>query len=254
MRALVNHNLFPEGTTINPKDSVGNKQPIDTRLPSTSSNEGTTKTTPRFEGRLRDKDSWGNKTPADMEPINLTITDPSGTGAKYQVDQTQSTRLRYQSLTKNEGEPLYEGEPDAQPLVLSTYADVRAFLLSNDEASENEEDILGAGEAVDEDSQTVVVSTMLFNRITKDHWEKHEESAVHYANLKASINDYYDENIAHRDQADKLVEASMSSRDKSNTTISDLYKGINIITGLLKEINNVVKDDPAMNKKINKGT
>ncbi|GJY12426.1 hypothetical protein Tco_0381735 [Tanacetum coccineum] len=44
---------------------------------------------------------------------------PEGTGAKYKVDQTQSTRLRYQSLTKKEGEPSYEGEPDAQPLVLS---------------------------------------------------------------------------------------------------------------------------------------
>ncbi|GJY35385.1 hypothetical protein Tco_0420763 [Tanacetum coccineum] len=170
-----------------------------------------------------------------MEPINPTVADPLGTSVKYQVDQTQSTRLRYQSLTKNEGEPSYEGELDAQPLVLSTYADVRAFLLSNDEAQESEEDILGAGEEVDDDSQTV---------------DKHEEAAVHYANLKASINDYYNENIAHRDQTDKLVEASMSSLDKIRTTTNDLYKGLNIITDLLKDINNDVKDDPAMNKKI----
>ncbi|GJR83388.1 hypothetical protein Tco_0154173 [Tanacetum coccineum] len=47
--------------------------------------------------------------------------------------------------------------------------------------------------------------------ITKDHWEKHEEAAVHYVNLKASIE-------------------------------------------LLKEINNGVKDDPAMNKKILEAT
>ncbi|GKA74170.1 hypothetical protein Tco_0780472 [Tanacetum coccineum] len=72
-------------------------------------------------------------------------------GAKYQVDQTQSTRLRYQSLTENKGKPLHEGEMDTQPLVLSTYADVRAFLLSDDEAQESEEDILGAGEKIDED-------------------------------------------------------------------------------------------------------
>ncbi|GJZ18202.1 hypothetical protein Tco_0554325, partial [Tanacetum coccineum] len=84
----------------------GKKQPIDTGLPSTDSNEGTAKTTPRLEGPLGDKDLGGNKTPADMEPINPTIVDPLGIGAKYQ---------------------------------------------------ESEEDILGAGEEVDEDSQTAAV-------------------------------------------------------------------------------------------------
>nr|GEX17670.1 hypothetical protein [Tanacetum cinerariifolium] len=123
-----------ESTTIDPKDLVGSKQPIDMGLPFTISNEGMAKTTPRPEGSLGDKDSGGNKPPADMEPINPTVADPSGTSAKYQVDQTQSTRLRYQSLTKNEGKPSHEGELDTQPLVLSTYADVRAFLLSDDEA------------------------------------------------------------------------------------------------------------------------
>ncbi|GKF90345.1 hypothetical protein Tco_0264308, partial [Tanacetum coccineum] len=39
----------------------------------------------------------------------------------------------------------------------------------------------------------------------------HEEAAVHYANLKASIDDYYKENITHRDHTDKLVEATTKS-------------------------------------------
>ncbi|GJY05426.1 retrovirus-related pol polyprotein from transposon TNT 1-94, partial [Tanacetum coccineum] len=38
--------------------------------------------------------------------------------------------------------------------------------------------------------------------------------------------------------------------DPSGTGANDLYKGLNIITKLLKEINNVVKDDPVVNKKI----
>ncbi|GJZ06858.1 hypothetical protein Tco_0540651 [Tanacetum coccineum] len=190
---------------------------------------------------------------------------PERTGAKYQVDQTQSTRLRYQSLQENEGKPSHEGELDTQPIVLSTYADVRAFLLSDDES---DEDILGAGEEMDEKPQAAgitethhqspppkadkpqsshatsteasdtntssddilmkydntlplterqlvkylrKISKALFFRISEDNWEKHEEVAVNYANLKASIDDYYDKNIAHRDQSDKLVEASMSS-------------------------------------------
>ncbi|GKE31893.1 hypothetical protein Tco_1451215, partial [Tanacetum coccineum] len=92
---------------------------------------------------------------------------------------------------------------------------------------------------------------VLFNRITENQWERHEEAAISYADLKASIDQYYEENLAHRDQTDKLVEASMSSLDKSSTTISDLYKGLNVITQLLKDINNAIKDEHATNKKIN---
>ncbi|GJV13323.1 hypothetical protein Tco_1354864, partial [Tanacetum coccineum] len=119
-----------------PKDSGENIQPLDRDITSTTSDEGTAKTTPRPEGLLGDKDLGGNIPPADMEPIHLPVADLSGTGAKYHVDQTQSTRLRYQSLPENKGKPSHEGELDTQPIVLSTYADVRAFLLSNDESEE----------------------------------------------------------------------------------------------------------------------
>ncbi|GJU75135.1 retrovirus-related pol polyprotein from transposon TNT 1-94, partial [Tanacetum coccineum] len=231
------------------------------------------------------------KTP--MVPPNNLGPDLTG---KYQSNPKEShitvvkRILKYLKDTPTLGEPSYERESDVQPLVLSTYEDVRAFLLSDDEAHESEEDILGAGEeaykpqssialsteASDTDSSSDdilrkyndtlpltkrklvkylrKVSTVLFNRITEDHWEKHEEAAVHYANLKASIDDYYDENIAHRDQTDKMVEASMSSLDKIRTATSHLYKGMNIITDLLKDINNAVKDDLTMNKKISEAT
>nr|GFA50689.1 hypothetical protein [Tanacetum cinerariifolium] len=98
------------------------------------------------------------------------------------------------------------------------------------------------------------VSRVFFERIIEDQWEKHEDAVVHYVNLKASIDDYYNENIAHIDQIDKLMEASMSSLKKRNTTINDLYKGLEVITQLLKDITNSVKDDPATNKKIKKAS
>nr|GEZ28564.1 retrovirus-related Pol polyprotein from transposon TNT 1-94 [Tanacetum cinerariifolium] len=113
-------------------------------LTSTTFDEGTAKTTSRPKGSLGDKDSGGNTPSTDMKPIHPIVAGQSGIGAKYQVDQTQSTRLRYQSLPKNKGKPSHEGELDTQPLVLSTYADVRAFLLSDDEAQESKEDILRA--------------------------------------------------------------------------------------------------------------
>nr|GFA59059.1 hypothetical protein [Tanacetum cinerariifolium] len=90
----------------------------------------------------------GNKPPANMEPQNPTDADLLGTSAKYQEDHTQSSRLRYPSLIENEGEPLYEGEPNTQPMLLA-YADVGAILLSEDEAQESKEDILRAGEEMD---------------------------------------------------------------------------------------------------------
>ncbi|GJW79796.1 hypothetical protein Tco_0143771 [Tanacetum coccineum] len=174
-RVLSNPTQSPQAPYLVPKiqRDTYNSMPADKGLPSTTSNEGTAKTTPRLEGLLGDKDSEGNKTPADMEPIHPTVAGPSG-------------------------------------------SDVRAFLLSDDKAQESEEDILGAAKEADEDSQTAT--------------------------------------IQHQDHTDKLVEATMSSLDKSNTTISDLYKGLNIITKFLKEINNAVKDDIAINKKISEAT
>ncbi|GJY12432.1 retrovirus-related pol polyprotein from transposon TNT 1-94 [Tanacetum coccineum] len=122
-----------EGTVTYPKDSGGNIQPLDRDLTSTTSDEGTTKTTLRPEGSLGDKGLGGNKPPVDMEPINPTVANLSGTGVKYQVDQTQFTRLSYQSLNKNKGKTSSEVEPDIEPLQLQTFADepVRVEFMIN---------------------------------------------------------------------------------------------------------------------------
>ncbi|GKA84971.1 hypothetical protein Tco_0806625, partial [Tanacetum coccineum] len=150
------------------------------------------------------------------------------------------------------------------PTKTKTFTDIQAYLLSDDELDEesDEEEVLAAEDDMDEDIQallthpflTLSLSRVLFNKIAKKQWEHHKEAALSYADIMASIDQYYDENIAHRDQTDKLVEASMSSLDRSSTTISDLYKGMDVITKLLKDINNVVKDDPAANQKINEAT
>nr|GEV94718.1 hypothetical protein [Tanacetum cinerariifolium] len=146
---------LPESTPTHPKDSGGNKQPLDRELTSTNFDEATTKTTPFPEGSLWDKDSRGNIPPADMKPIHTPVADPSGSGAKYQVDETQSTRLRYRSLTKNKGNTSSEVEPDTEPLQLQTFADIQAFLLFEDELEKesDEEEVLAVGDVIDEDYQ-----------------------------------------------------------------------------------------------------
>nr|GEX09890.1 retrovirus-related Pol polyprotein from transposon TNT 1-94 [Tanacetum cinerariifolium] len=204
---------LPESTATHPKDSRGNKQPLDRDITFTTSDEGTAKTTLRPDGSLGDKDSEGNIPPADMEPIHIPVTDPSGTGAKYHVDETQSTRLSHDLKRFDNTLPLTERQ-------------LIKYLRK--------------------------MSRVLFNRITKKQLEQHEEALVSYADLKASIEEYYEENIVHRDQTDQLIASSMSSLDKNSSSISDLYKGLHVITELFKDINNDVKDDPAINKKIDK--
>nr|GEU50932.1 hypothetical protein [Tanacetum cinerariifolium] len=205
-------------------------------MTSITPNDGTTKTMSHPEGSSEGKDSGGNKPPTDIEPQNPTNADLSGTGAKYHEDQTQSSRLRYQSLTGNEGEPSYEGEPDTQPMLL-TYADVRAILIFEDEAQESEEDILGAGEEIDDNPQSAETQ----HRSFPPREDKPTSSTAPHTEAS---------DIDSLNQTDKLVEASMSSLKKSSTTINDLYKGLKVITQLLKDITNYVKDDPAINKKI----
>ncbi|GJU38132.1 hypothetical protein Tco_1186486 [Tanacetum coccineum] len=225
------------GTVPDPQDLERNIQLASTGLPSTL-DEGTCKSQPLPESSATPpKDLGGNVQPLDIDLTSMTFS--KGTA--------------------------------------KTTPHVRAFLLSNDEAQESEEDILGAGEETQDSSiaethhqspppqEDKPQSSHVPSTEASDTDSSSDNIIKKYDNilpltkrqlddLKASIDDYYDENIAHRDQTNKLVEASMSSLYKSSNTISYLYKGLNIITELLKEIKNAVKDDSVINKKINEAT
>ncbi|GJT79883.1 retrovirus-related pol polyprotein from transposon TNT 1-94 [Tanacetum coccineum] len=217
---------FLEGTATHPQDSRGNKQPLDRDITSMTSNEGMAKTTTHPEGSLRDKDSGGNIPPTHMEPTHTLVADPSGAGAKYQVDETQSTRLRYRSLTKNKGKTSSEVEPDTKPLKLQTYADDKEVRTPSPKQDQPEP-----------------------SHVQESASDSSSPDLKKFDNILPLT-----ERQLIKDQTDKLVEASMSSLDRSSTTISDLYKGLNVITQLLKDISNTVKDDPATNHKINEAT
>ncbi|GKD74855.1 hypothetical protein Tco_1333137 [Tanacetum coccineum] len=214
---------------------MGNKQPIDTGLPSMIFDEGTVKTTSLPKGPHGDKDSEGLKPPADMEPLTNPIADPSGTDA----NKTSS-----------------KVEPDFETLQLKTFADVQALLLSDDEMvqeSDNEE-VFMAGEEMDEDipltdeeaqsptpnkeqpepshaqesdSDSSSPKLKKYDNILplteRQLWENHEKATVSYADLKASIEGYYEENVDHKDQTDKLkvLEATEACTANSNN-ISEL--------------------------------
>nr|GEV34703.1 retrovirus-related Pol polyprotein from transposon TNT 1-94 [Tanacetum cinerariifolium] len=230
---------LPESIATHLKDSGRNKQPLNMDITSSTLNKGTAKTTPRPEGSLGDKDLGRNIPPADMEPIHTPVVDLSGTGVKYQVDETQSIRLRYWPLTKNKGKTSSEDELEKESV---------------------EEEVLAAEDDMDEDPQDdAEVRTPSLNQTQPEPSNVQEsasvssspdlkrfdntQAAVSYTDLKASIKEYYEENIAHRDQTGQLVVASMSSLDKSNFSINDLYKGLIVMTEHLKDINNSTMKD-----------
>ncbi|GJY77640.1 hypothetical protein Tco_0483441 [Tanacetum coccineum] len=153
--------LVSSGTVPAPQDLERNIQLAGTGLPFTSSdkgilsNKGTAKTMPHHKRPLGDKDLEGNKTPYDMEPINPTVANLSRTGAEYKVDETQSTRLRYQTLTGNIGKTSFEVYLGLQTLQFITVVDIQAYLLSEDELTQesDEEEVFAAGDDMEEETQ-----------------------------------------------------------------------------------------------------
>ncbi|GJY29094.1 putative reverse transcriptase domain-containing protein [Tanacetum coccineum] len=80
------------------------------------------------------------------------------------------------------------------------------------------------------------VSRVLFNRLTEAQWEQHEEAIVSYADLKASIEGYYEENIDHIEQTEKVINAATNSLDKNNIARGDVLNALNGLTEALNAI------------------
>ncbi|GKA26443.1 hypothetical protein Tco_0712552 [Tanacetum coccineum] len=89
-----------------------------------------------LNGYIGTKTQGETNHPLIWNQSNPTVADPSGTGAEYQVDQTQSTRLRYQTLTENKGKTSSKVEPDHETLQLTTLADIQDYLLFENELAQ----------------------------------------------------------------------------------------------------------------------
>ncbi|GJV11273.1 putative ribonuclease H-like domain-containing protein [Tanacetum coccineum] len=237
------------GTVPDPQDLKRNIQLAGTRLPSTL-NGGTRKSQLLLEGPCRDKDSEGLKPPADMEPQNNPVTDLSWTGAKYQVDETESTRL-------SDDEEVFEAEEDMEEDTQAEEEQHQSPPPNTDkskpypdqETQESESDT-SSPELKKYDNMLPLterqmvkylrkVSRVLFNRIVKDQWTHHAEVVVSYANLKASIEGYYEENIDHKEQSDKDVVKEDHVLTKKILKATEAYiKNFTHLTELLTLIKN----------------
>ncbi|GJY99947.1 hypothetical protein Tco_0517377 [Tanacetum coccineum] len=216
---------LPYGTTTDPKDSGGNVQPADKGLPSTDSNKGTAKTTPRPEGSLGDKDSKGNKPPDDMEPINPTVADPSGTDELAQ---------------ESDKEEVFVAGDDME---------------EENQANREEHQSPSPNKEKHEPSYTPATQESNSNS-SSPNFKKFDNTLplTKRKLIKASIEGYYEENIDHREQTDKLVWATMDSFDKTTTDRVNLLKALNGVTETLKVVQDAIKDDAALNKKVTEAT
>ncbi|GKA54441.1 hypothetical protein Tco_0753390 [Tanacetum coccineum] len=207
-----------------------------------------------------------------MEPINPTVADLLGTGAEYQVDETQSTRLRYLTLTKNKGKTSSKVEPGLETLQLTTLADTQAYLLSEDELAQEsgEEEVFVAEDDMEEDTQADEEERQSLS-LNKDKPEPShipvtqvsdsdssslylKKSCFSYVDLKASIEGYYEENVDHREQTDKVIDAVMKLLDKNSILRGDILNALNGVTKTLKVIQDAVKEDLVLNKKVIEAT
>ncbi|GJW11673.1 retrovirus-related pol polyprotein from transposon TNT 1-94 [Tanacetum coccineum] len=281
---------------VNKREHSGPEAPGS--LPQKRKKPKSKKTPSETKGSIKsylDPDLEEKKPPDDMEPINPTVVDPSGAGAEYQVDETQSTRLRYQTLTENKGKAFSKVELDLETLPLTTHIDIQAYLLSKDELAEesDEEEVFAAGDDMEEDTQadeeehqspspnkdklepshfleTQVsdsdssslnlkrfdntlplterqlvkylrkVFRVLFHRINKEQLTHHEDDAVSYADLKASIEGYYEENIDHKEHSDKrdAVKDDLALNKKVIEATEAYTKNSSTLTELLSLVKN----------------
>ncbi|GKB44413.1 hypothetical protein Tco_0889355 [Tanacetum coccineum] len=98
------------------------------------------------------------------------------------------------------------------------------------------------------------VSRVPFKRITKEQWAQHTEAAVSYADLRASIKGYYEENVDHKEQTEKVINATMNSLNKNSIAMGDILNALNGVTKTLKAIQDAVKEDHVLNKKVIEAT
>ncbi|GKA58095.1 hypothetical protein Tco_0757283 [Tanacetum coccineum] len=112
---------------------------------------------------------------------------------------------------------------------------------TDDLKEDSEEDVFEAGEEMDEEIQEVV----------EDTWEKHEEVAASYANLKWGLKDFINISFTKYENTDVALR---NFQQILNIFKTDHNTGLRRILKNLKEVQDAVKEDPALNKKVLEAT
>ncbi|GJT32177.1 hypothetical protein Tco_0922596 [Tanacetum coccineum] len=229
-------------TVPDPQDLERNIQLASMGLHSTL-DEGTRKSQPLPEGTTTDpKDSAGNDQPTHRD---LTFTASDEGAAK-----TMSFPEGPCGDKDSEGlKPPAHMEPQTNPA-----ADLSGTNANDDDVFEDGEDMEEDTQADEEEHQQLVKYLrkgfkVLFNRLTEEQWAQHAEATISYADLKAAIEGYYEENIDHKEQTDRVIDAAINSLNKNNIARGDILIALNGVNEALKAIQDVVKENPTLHKK-----
>nr|GEU33950.1 putative polyprotein [Tanacetum cinerariifolium] len=160
----------------------------------------------------------------------------------------------------------FEVEPDSQPLLLTTTADVQALLLSDDEMiKDSDDDVLEARDEMDEDihhtneeetqspspnkeppESSYAQETDESDSDSSCPKDKHEEATTSYADLNSKIKGFHDATYKFH----KGTEAAFSMYEKILTQFSkQTGKDVKKILSSIKVIQDVVKEDFSLNRK-----
>ncbi|GKF50843.1 hypothetical protein Tco_0147310, partial [Tanacetum coccineum] len=86
---------------------------------------------------------------------------------------------------------------------------------------------------------------VLYAQVAEDNLVKHEEAVTSYADLKWEIEDFHDTTFIVSSNTNANLIKQILNKDKAQHVA-----GINKILTNLKEVHDVVKEDPALNKKV----
>lgn len=217
-----------------------------------------------------------------------SITTPGGahnlgTDLKDQVDKTQSTGFERSGPGQNEGKSSNEEEPDNLQLQITSLADAQAVLFSDDEYNSDEEvftagDDMEVEETVPEpitqspqasnheeaethsepetpgDDQAPLtekaftnfikkMTNVLYRGVTDEVFDMHTEQAVHYHLLKDAVEEYNDDV---REQNSTVSHSLTQMASRINLFLESLKE---LTTGV-KSVQESVKDDPELNRKL----
>ncbi|GJZ62640.1 hypothetical protein Tco_0618777 [Tanacetum coccineum] len=213
--------------TAHLKDIEGNIQPA-VKGSNSPPDEGTHQSQSFPKGNKPDpQDSEGNIHLVDMG-LPAIVPD-EGVGKTLSPSKGTKTRDKDPRITK----PLPDIEPSTPHVTALSGANTEDQADQTQSAKFSNDDVFEAGDEMDEDIQQAdneeTQSPNLFKDastkepVAEDHLEKHEEVAASYADLKCSLEDF-------------------------------IHTSFTKILDNLKEVQDVVKEDPALNKKVLEAT
>ncbi|GJX95263.1 hypothetical protein Tco_0349849 [Tanacetum coccineum] len=221
-------NSLPEGKPTHPQDIKGNLHLVVTRLPATHPDEGISTSQPLSEGTPIDtKDSGSNIQLTDRGLPSTLVIVQSGADTNYQdlsdeeIYEAGEEIDDEQPYTKEEPQPTQHHSPEPSK-------EKSPFLHISPEPS------LEASKKPKKSKK---------KRHSEDNWVKHEEVAASYADLRAVVEEYVEENDDHRTQTKKAMNNTMELIEKINKS------RFNECTNLLKSLNKVsetLKDDSTL--------